>query len=46
MGTERIERDDDVECTDHGHHWVPAGGGMLICARCQETRWDDERGRE
>jgi hypothetical protein len=28
-------------CAREGHAWVPAGGGMLICARCEETCWDD-----
>lgn len=27
------------------HTWTDADGGMLICARCEATRFSDEWGR-
>jgi hypothetical protein len=30
-------------CEHSGHDWAPAGGGMLICTRCQAQKWDSER---
>ena len=30
-------------CEDYaGHEWAPAGGGLLICMRCESERWQDE----
>lgn len=32
-----------VICEDYaGHEWAPAGGGMLICMRCEAEAWEDE----
>ena len=25
-----------LDCGDNGHEWVEAGGGMDICARCEQ----------
>lgn len=36
-----LDGDPDEFCDHAGHQWVPAGGGMLICAVCEETQWEE-----
>ena len=31
------------DCEHAGHEWAPAGGGLLICLRCEAEKWEDER---
>lgn len=28
-------------CESAGHEYAPAGGGLLICMRCEAEDWDD-----
>jgi hypothetical protein len=29
-------------CEWSGHEWWPAGGGLLICGRCEAEKWAEE----
>lgn len=29
-------------CEHDGHIWVPAGGGMMICAACEAMKESDQ----
>lgn len=30
-----------AQCEIAGHDWAPAGGGLLVCMRCEAERWED-----
>jgi hypothetical protein len=32
---------DGGECEVAGHVWAPAGGGLLVCLRCESEKWAD-----
>jgi hypothetical protein len=32
----------ETVCEFDGHEWAEAGGGLLICLRCEDEKWDDE----
>lgn len=29
-------------CEHAGHEWGDAGGGLLVCVRCDAEKWDDD----
>lgn len=29
-------------CEVDGHLWGDAGGGLLVCLRCEAEQWDDD----
>jgi hypothetical protein len=31
----------DTYCEHAGHEWVPAGGGLFVCAVCEAETWGD-----
>lgn len=35
----RLDARRDLLCEYAGHEWVPAGGGLLICAVCEDEKW-------
>ena len=39
---ESYRRNVPPPCDIEGHDYVPAGGGLLICALCEHEKWDDE----
>jgi hypothetical protein len=34
-----LEENARVVCENEGHEWVEAGGGYVVCARCEAEKW-------
>lgn len=30
----------ETVCDFDGHEWAEAGGGLLICLRCEDEKWE------